>query len=209
MKTKLLRRALLSGALLLALTSLRAAEAIDSSSPQKLIETSSKALLADLDAHRATYRKDMTGLFKVIETQFLPHVDVPSTAHAVLGLHWREATPEQRKRFVDALSQSLLTTYGRALIDFTSDQLKISPFKGDLAAKRAEVKTTIRKRDGSTVSVDYLLNKSATGEWKVWDVVIVGVHFVKIFHDDFDAEINQKGLDALLSRLEHGRLTDK
>ena len=209
MKTRLLRDAFLAGVLLLVLTSIRAAEAIDSSSPQKLIETSSKALLADLDAHRAAYRKDMAGLFRVIETQFLPHVDVPHTAQQVLGVHWREATPEQRKRFVAALSHSLLTTYGKALIDFTSDQLKVLPFKGDVAAKSAEVKTTIRTRSGSTVSVNYQLNKTDSGEWKVWDVVIEGIHYVKIFHDDFDAEVSQKGLDALLSRLENGRLTGK
>jgi len=44
----------------------QAAAAIDSSGPQKLIETSSQALLADLDINRATYRKDPTGLYKLV-----------------------------------------------------------------------------------------------------------------------------------------------
>ena len=73
--------------------------------PQKLIETSSHVLLADLDANRAKYRKDITQLYKVVDTIFLPHVDVDFAAQQVLGKHWRTATPDQRKRFVDGVLQ--------------------------------------------------------------------------------------------------------
>ena len=53
------RRLTLVGSLLLAVAPLQAADiVIDASTPQKLIETSSKALLSDLDANRAAYRKD-------------------------------------------------------------------------------------------------------------------------------------------------------
>lgn len=201
-----IRRMFVAGALLLALTPLHAADAIDASSPQKLIETSSKALLADLDAHRAAYRKDINGLFKVIDTQFLPHVDVPYAAQQVLGAHWKEATPEQKKRFTDALYQSLLKTYGKALIDFTSDQMKILPYKGDAAATRATVQTTIRTSNGTTVAVNYSLRKVSDTEWKVWDVVIEGISYVKSFRDDFGSKIDQQGLEALLADLEKGKL---
>jgi phospholipid transport system substrate-binding protein len=204
-----IRRMVCTGALLAAIAPLHAAEPIDSSSPQKLIETSSRALLADLDAHRADYRKDITGLYKVIETQFLPHVDVPYAAQLVLGRHWREATPEQRRRFSDALYHSLLTTYGKALIEFTSDQMKVLPFQGDPAGPRAQVRTMVHTRSGSDVAVNYALRKTDGGDWKVFDVVIEGISYVKSFRDDFGAEIDQKGLDALLERLEKGQLKDK
>ena len=39
--------------------------------------------------------------------------------------------------------------------------------------------------------------------WKAWDVVIEGISYVKSFREDFGAEIDQKGLDAVLVRLEH------
>jgi phospholipid transport system substrate-binding protein len=206
---KRLRHTLFAVVLLLPSMFSRAADTIDNSSPQKLIETSSRALLVDLDAHRTAYRKDITGLLKVIETKFLPHVDMTFTAQQVLGLRWRDASPEQRRRFTAALSRSLLTTYGKALIEFTSDQMKVLPFKVDSAAERAEVKTTIRRRSGSNVSVNYLLRKSDGGDWKVWDVAIEGVRYVRAFHDDFEAEIDRKGLDALLVRLENGQISEK
>jgi phospholipid transport system substrate-binding protein len=198
-----IRRTGMVGALLLAVWPLHAAEAIDASAPQKLIETSSKALLADLDANRAAYRKDIRGLYKVIDAKFLPHFDIPFAAQQVLGKHWRDATADQRKRFTDAVYQSLLTTYGKALIDFTSDQMQIKPFRGDAAATSATVDTVVRTRSGSTVNVSYILRKPAgAAEWKVWDVTIEGIRYVKVLRDDYGAEIDQKGLDAVLKRLE-------
>ncbi|MEO8315697.1 MAG: ABC transporter substrate-binding protein [Pseudomonadota bacterium] len=204
------RRSVCIPALLLALVSVAAvptAPTIDNSTPQKLIETSSRALLADLDANRASYRKDIKGLYKVIDTVFLPHVDVEYAAQQVLGKHWRTATPEQKKRFVDAFYKSLLTTYGDALVDFTGDQMKVLPFKGDPAKDQASVKTEIRRSNGATVAVAYSLHKPVAGKpgagvWMVYDVVIEGLSYIKSFREDFEVKINQGGIDALLKDLE-------
>jgi phospholipid transport system substrate-binding protein len=40
--------------------------------------------------------------------------------------------------------------------------------------------------------------------WKAWDVVIEGISYVKSFREDFGAEIDQKGLDAVIERMEKG-----
>lgn len=193
------------GLLLLILAPLQAAQVIDNSAPQKLIETSSRALLADLDANRADYRKDISGLYKVIDAQFLPHVDVPYAAQQVLGRHWRDASADQRRRFTDALYQSLLQTYGKALLDFTSDQMQVLSSQDDPAATRSTVRTKVRTSNGTDVAVNYTLRKVGA-EWKVWDVVIEGISYVKSFRDDFGTEIDQKGLESLLARLEKGQL---
>jgi ABC-type transporter MlaC component len=37
-------------------------------------------------------------------------------------------------------------------------------------------------------------------------VVIEGISYVKSFREDFGLEIDQKGLDALLTRLESGKV---
>ena len=177
------------------------AAAIDNSTPQKLIDTSSRALLADLDANRASYRKDISGLYKVIDTVFLPHVDVNFAAQQVLGKHWRTATAEQKKRFVDTFYRSMLTTYGDALLDFTGDRMKVLPFQGDAAAERATVRTEIKRSNGATVAVSYSLRRT-NGVWKVWDVVVEGLSYVKSFREDYEVKIDRDGLEALLKQLE-------
>ena len=65
----------------------------------------------------------------------------------MLGKHWRNAAESQRKRFIEAFYQSLMQDYGDAMLQFTRDQLKILPFRGDPAANTATVRTEVM-RDG-------------------------------------------------------------
>ena len=89
----------------------------------------------------------------------LPHFDTPYAAQLVLGQHWRNATPEQRKRFVEAFYQSLLYTYGDAMVDFTGDRLKVLPTKVAPTDERATVRTEIKRSNGTKVGVNYSLRK--------------------------------------------------
>jgi phospholipid transport system substrate-binding protein len=169
--------------------------------PGQLIDTAAKAMLADLDAHRAEYRKDPTKINALVDRVLLPHFDTDYSARLVLGKHWNAASPEQRQRFVSGFYRSLLNNYGTALLEFTGDRLKVFAYKGEPGATSATVRTLVRKDDGSTVAVNYSLHRTDKG-WMAWDVIIEGISYVKSFRDDFGAEIDQKGLDALIERLE-------
>jgi phospholipid transport system substrate-binding protein len=131
----------------------------------------------------------------------LPNFDTEYSARLVLGQAWRTATPDQQKRFVDAFYHSLLRNYGAALVDFTGDRFIILPYKGDPADTTATVRTEVKRESGDKVPVNFSLRKTPQG-WKAWDVVIEGISYVKSFRTDFASEIQQKGLDEVISRLE-------
>ena len=179
------------------------APVVDTSDPEKLIRTASDAMLKEIDAHRAAYRKDKTQLYKLVDDVLLPNFDVNFAAQQVLGKHWRTADEQQRNRFIKAFYRSLLQTYGDAMVEFTADRIKFLPFQGDPAAARATVRTEIRRDGGALVKVNYSLRKTESG-WKAWDVVIEGISYVKSFQEDFGPEVDQNGLDALIRRLETG-----
>lgn len=174
---------------------------VDATDPGTLIQSAAQAMLKELDAHRDEYRHDPAKINAMVDRILLPHFDTDYSARLVLGRHWNTATPAQRQRFVDAFYHSLLDNYGTALLDFTSDRLKVLPYKGDAAATNATVRTQVRKNDGTVVAVNYSLHRTAKG-WMAWDVVIEGISYVKSFRDDFSSEIEAKGVDALIDRLE-------
>ena len=121
----------------------------------------------------------------------------------MLGRHWTTATPDQRQRFVNAFYKSLLNNYGSALVDFTADRLKMFPYTGDANAQSPPcaprcARTTARRCRSTTACT-----RTDQG-WKAWDVVIEGISYVKSFREDFGSEIEQKGLDAVIKRLESG-----
>jgi len=174
---------------------------IDAGDPNQLIESSANAMLAELDARRSEFRKNPDRLYGVVERVLLPHFDVEYASRLVLGKHYRGATPEQRKRFVDAFYGSLMGNYGDALIEFTGDRIKVLPTPVPADATAAVVRTEVKRSNGEKIPVNYVLRKTETG-WKAWDVVIEGVSYVKSFREDFGSEIDQKGLDAVIQRLE-------
>ena len=168
---------------------------------RELIESSANVILSGIDTHRAEFRKDPTGLYDLVEKTLLPNFDTPYAAQLVLGQHWRDATPDQRKRFVDAFYKSLLYTYGDAMVDFTADRLKVFPTKVAPEDTKATVRTEIKRSNGTKVAVNYTMRK-VNGAWKAWDVVIDGISYVKSYREDYGAEVQQKGLDAVIARLE-------
>ena len=174
---------------------------VDASGPSQLIESSANILLTGIDKNREQFRKDPTGLYALVEQTLLPNFDTPYAAQLVLGTNWRNATPDQRKRFVDAFYKSLLYTYGDAMIDFTGDRLKVFPTKVTPEDTRATVRTEIKRSNGTKVAVNYTLRKN-NGQWKAWDVVIDGISYVKSYREDYGAEVQAKGLDAVIQRLE-------
>jgi phospholipid transport system substrate-binding protein len=169
--------------------------------PQEIVENSAKRMLVELDANRAMYAKDPAKLDALVANVLLPNFDTEYAARLVLGATWRTATPEQRKRFVDAFYHSLLRNYGAALVDFTADRFVILPYKGDPNDVMATVRTEVKRSTGAKVPVNFSLRKT-DGVWKAWDVVIEGISYVKSFKTDFGSEIQQKGLDEVIDRLE-------
>jgi phospholipid transport system substrate-binding protein len=174
---------------------------VDTSGPSQLIESSANVMLKGIDQNRAQFRKDPSGLYKLVSETLLPNFDTPYAAQRVLGVHWRNASAAQRDRFVKAFYESLLYTYGDAMIDFTADRLKVIPTKVDPAATSATVRTQVKRSNGTPVDVFYTMRK-VDGAWKAWDVVIDGISYVKSYREDYGAEVQQKGLDAVIARLE-------
>jgi phospholipid transport system substrate-binding protein len=177
------------------------AAAVPGPGPQQLMEQVSQDLLRELDANREAMREDPSKLRALVDEYLLPHFDTDYAGRLVLGTHWRTATPQQRQRFIDAFYKSMLAAYGDAILEFTADRLRILPFKGDPNATTATVRTEVKRSNGTPVPVNYSLRATPEG-WKAWDVTIEGISYVRNFRTDFGAEIDQKGIDAVIERLE-------
>jgi phospholipid transport system substrate-binding protein len=178
-----------------------AGHAVAQPGPSELVESAAQSMLEGLDADRAGYRKDPSKVGGLVEKYLLPHFDIQYSARLVLGMHWRDATPEQRQRFADAFYHTIVDNYGSALVDFTSDRLRVFPTKVEAETDRATVRTEVTRNNGDKVAVNYSLRRTDAG-WKAWDIVIEGISYVRSFREDYGAAIDQQGLDAVIERLE-------
>ena len=169
--------------------------------PQEVMADLSTSLFAALDKDAAAVRHNADKVLPLIDRLLSPHFDMEYSGRLVLGLHWRSATPEQRRHLAIALYQRLLRTYAGAVAEWTADRVKLLPLRADAAALQVTVHSLVTNSHGAVVPVDYRLHLAA-GDWKIFDVVVDGVSYVRIYHDDTDAEVTQKGLDRAIARLE-------
>ncbi|MBS0421024.1 MAG: ABC transporter substrate-binding protein [Proteobacteria bacterium] len=175
--------------------------------PSEIVQASAQGILKDLDANRDLYRKDPSKISGLVDKYLLPHFDTEYAARLVLAKYWRTATDDQKKRFIDAFYHSLLSNYGAALAEFTADRLKVFPSNVSPTDDHATVRTEVKRDNGDRIAVNYELRKEPGG-WKAYDVNIDGISYVKSYREDFGAQIEQKGIESVISRLQKGEKPD-
>lgn len=169
--------------------------------PQQIMTDLSSNLFAALEKLPPAARQNTNKVRPLLDQLLAPHFDSECAARLVLGMHWRTASPDQRRQFAAALYQRLLRTYADAVTDWTPDRFKLLPVVADPAALRVTVHTLITNSRREIVPVDFRMHV-VDDDWKIFDVVVDGVSYVHNYHDDTDAEVAQKGLDATIARLQ-------
>ncbi len=185
-----------------------ATSALAEQAPNEIVEATAQEILKAMNGKREHYRENRGELYSLVDRLLVPRFDRVYAARLVLGKHWRSATKTQRQRFIDGFYKSLMRQYAEGLLDFTADTMTVLPSRGDDDDSKATVRTVVKLDDGTDVPVHYRMRRTDDG-WKVWDVVVEGISYVKNYRTDFDSEINAKGLDAVLARLESDATDDK
>lgn len=169
--------------------------------PVETVRETATTTLEAVEQQRDQLQTDTEKLYRLVEEVLLPAFDFDYTARLVLGRHARQASPEQMERFKAAFREFLIRTYANGLLQYEDNKIDIEPLRGPADPRYTVVRTKVYLNDGTAVPVDYALRK--TGEsWKVFDVTIEGISYVTNYRNDFAAQIEQKGLDALIERLE-------
>ena len=178
------------------------AQASNASTPQDVVQTITNNLDSQIADHKAELQNNKTKLVSLINQIFLPHFDTDWASILVLGMHAREATPEQRARFAKAFYNSLTNRYAEGLLNYTKGTVRVLPFQGELNDKYTVVKTQVTTDDKKQIAVNYVFHKTADGQWKAYDVIIEGISYITNYRNQVDAEIKKEGLDKLINDLE-------
>jgi phospholipid transport system substrate-binding protein len=179
-----------------------AAATVDTTAPLELVRSTTEVLLDDMRAHRADYAKDRSKLYAMAEEKVLPHFDFRRMSQWVLGRNWKQATPEQRDRFVTEFRTLLVRTYSTALLSYTDQQIVYQPVKAAPDADEVVVRTEVKNQTGRPpIPVFYSFYRNGDGEWKVFDVSIEGVSIVTNYRAVYASKIRETGMDGLIASI--------
>lgn len=173
----------------------------EANAPSQVIEEAVELLTEGLNTRRDELAADDAALRNFIDGILLPRFDREFAAGAVLGKHWRTASPDQKKRFITAFYETLLQRYAEGVVEFDMSRVEILPYRGDDSKRTTVVKTEVRLDDGKKVPVNYtLVNRES--RWRMFDVQIEGVSYVINFRKELDSEIRSSSLEDVITRLE-------
>jgi phospholipid transport system substrate-binding protein len=170
--------------------------------PDAAIRSTTDRLRELIRQNRAAYEKDSKRYYAMVEDVVVSRFDAPYIGQIILGPAWRDATPEQRTRFINAFRNNLVHTYARTLLEHAdSVQVQWKPVHMAEGATDAEVKADILRDAGPPVPLGFSVHKVGA-DWKVYDVKIDSVSLATTYRSQFTPEIKKNGLDGLIKRLE-------
>lgn len=184
-----------------AATNGKAAPSASASSPEAVIQQASSRVLKALNENKGKLKTNPALAQDLVRKYLLPDFDFDLTSQLVLGRYWRTATPAQRKEFEQGFLHYLTSTYAKGLQQYNGAKIEVLPFRGDADQKYVKVRSRLIIPDHEPIEVDYALVKTDAG-WKVFDVIIAGISYVKTYQSEFQSEVRRTSLAALIKRLQ-------
>lgn len=190
-------------ACLLGASSAYATNQPDAAGAQTMLSAVQRDMVAALQDPAA--HGDQTAIEKLVNRLLVPHVDLDRASILVLGDHWRNATPEQRARFVDEFRSFLVRFYSGALASYVksnavpADVIRFDRPPALQSETQALVHSVVRQDDGKTVPVEYRLYWS--DGWRVIDVSVGGISIARNYRSQFASRVAQVGMDGLIAEL--------
>jgi len=167
-------------------------------------DSEAKAVVEKLHASLLTAMQGGAQLgFKGREAQLAPIIDssfdFDSICRIVTGRYWKDASEEQKARFIAVFKQLSVATYASNFSSFSGEKFETSGSEADHEA--LIIRTTLQPTDGEPVPLNYLL-RQANGQWRIMNVVAQGVSDLSLKRADYTAVIKSEGFDSLINRLE-------
>ncbi len=171
----------------------------ETTAPDQLIKQVSTEVLDALRADKSIKTGDVQKIIALVDAKVMPHVNFQRMTSSAVGRYWRQATPEQQKRLQDEFKVLLVRTYSGALAQVKDQTVQLKPSRPGSDPNEVVVKTEIRGQ-GDPIQLDYRLEKSS-GDWKIYDVNVLGVWLVENYRNTFAQEIGANGIDGLIAKM--------
>ena len=157
-------------------------------------------ILDAIKADKSIHNGDVNKIVVLVDQRVMPNVNFLRMTASAVGPGWRQATPEQQKRLQDEFKTLLVRTYAGALGQVNDQTIVVKPLRAAADDKEVLVRTEVRGK-GDPIQLDYRVEKSTDGTWKVYNMNVMGIWLVENYKTQFAQEINAKGVDGLIASL--------
>ena len=170
-------------------------------SPEDIILSAANNLFSDVEKNKKVYEEDISIFYKRVDNILSPIIDYDILIKTIIGKNnYQNTSEELRNRFKLALKNQLIRIYAKTIVEYSESKITIvstSETKGFYL-----VKTELSLGKGKPpFQVIYVMKKSLEN-WKIVEVVANGLRLVKSLRKSLLPEIEEKGIEFVISRLE-------
>ena len=133
---------------------------------------------------------------------FDKNFDVPSISRFVLGKYWKQASLDQKKKFIKAFRNYVVKTYSSRFNEYSGEKLKLVNYENEKNPKIFLVHTILERQDAPVIKVDWRIGKKKD-RFVILDIIIEGISLAITQRSEFVSVIDQNegSVDRLISLL--------
>lgn len=158
-------------------------------SPRAIVETVAQELFHLVKAKNAAKTAD-EAYYKQVEGVLTGVVNFPLISASVMGKEtYAKATEAQRNQFQQVFKDGMVKSLAKGILGYADSKVAIAGVT-EVNPERVVVKQEVAA-EGTTHKLDYTMQKSKTGEWKLINVVLNGVNLGQSFSGQFKAGLKK------------------
>ena len=131
--------------------------------------------------------------------------DFAAIAQIALGGHWKTLDEEQKKAFVDKLTELSIATYAAQFNGYDGEDFKYESEQG-MKSNRVTLRYLLTAPKEKPVVFEYVLGQS-NGQWAIINIVVDGISDLALKKAQYTSVIEREGFDNLLNKLTQ-KITD-
>lgn len=124
--------------------------------------------------------------------------DFAEMAKRSLGAQWQRLNADEQREFVKLFTELMENAYMSNLEGYNGEKVVVAGEKQD--KEFAEVDTKVVTKKGEPIAVNYKL-RQASGDWKIYDVVIENISLVNNYRSQFNRVIARSSYDELIRKM--------
>tara|TARA_B100000902_G_C27123719_1_gene820006 strand:+ start:285 stop:893 length:609 start_codon:yes stop_codon:yes gene_type:complete len=170
-------------------------------SPENVILSAANSLFTDVEKNKKLYENDITAFYERVDNILSPIIDFDVLIKSIIGKkNYQETSSEQKNRFEYALKNQLIRIYAKTIVEYSNS--KISIISSSKAKSFYLVKTELSIGKGKPPFQVVYVMKESPDNWKIVEVVANGLRLVKSLRKSLLPEIEEKGIESVINRLE-------
>ena len=169
--------------------------------PEKVILSAANDLFLDVEKNKSLYEEDITVFYERVDNILTPIVDFDVLIKSIIGKkNYQSTSDDLKNRFKLALKNQLIRIYAKTIIEYSNSKITIIDSTKNKSFYL--VKTELSIGPGKPPFQVIYVMKKTDDKWKIVEVVANGLRLVKSLRKSLLPEIEEKGIEAVITRLE-------